>query len=129
MTSSPTRQLHKTRCTELVVEVNLLGNCPRRDDGQDVRDQQIHLLTGACLSDGQTNTFASLSVPSPTIDKWRMESVHIVVLSEKCEALSDRVVTTLIGPEVGGKFLWFNWAVLLCNDALLGKDDSLRPLR
>lgn len=61
--------------------------------------------------------------------------MHVVVLTKQDKALdpcrstsTNGLVPAVVGFEVSGELLKFRLASLACHDALLRKDDCLRPL-
>lgn len=133
--TAPTPRLYYQRCTEVVVEVDLLRHCTCRDDGKDVGDQQIGLLAFFGLADCQADAFSCLCVSSAAVNQRRMISVHVVVLTKQdktfdpCRSTStDCLIPAVVWFEVSGELLKLGLASLACHDALLRKDHCLRPL-
>lgn len=114
--------------TKLIVEIDLLRDRPGRNNRQDVRDEQVHLLACLGLAHGQADALARFGVAPPTVDKGWVVAVHVVVLAQEGEALADGVVPAVVGLEIGGELFFLGWAVLLSEDAALVEDDGLGPL-
>ncbi len=119
----------------IVEKVYLLGNGSCWNDWQNVCDQQIHFLPIFSLSNSKTDSLSIFGVTSSSVDKWWMESVNIVMLSQKCEASIKYVITfpdgnisAFICFEVFLEFVKLRIAVLHSNDFLFGENDSLGPL-
>lgn len=119
----------------IVEKVYLLGNGSCWNDWQDVCDQQVHFLSIFSLSNPKTDPLSIFSVTSSSVDKWWMESVNIVMLSQKCETsikyvitFSDGNVSAFICLEVFLEVVKLWIAILGSNDLLLSENDSLGPL-
>jgi hypothetical protein len=119
----------------IVEKVYLLGNGSCWNDWQDVCDQQVHFLSIFSLSDPETDALSIFSITSSAVDKWWMESVNIVMLSQKCETwikyvitFSDGNVSAFICLEVFLEFVKLRIAILDSNYLLFGENDGLGPL-
>ena len=119
----------------IVEKVYLLGNGSCWNDWQDVCDQQVHFLSIFSLSNPKTDPLSIFSVTSSSVDKWWMESVNIVMLSQKCETsikyvitFSDGNVSAFICLEVFLQFVKLRIAILGSNYLLLSENHSLGPL-
>ncbi len=71
----------------VIEEVDLLRDGSGRNYWQNVGDQQVNLLSVFCLSNSQTDALSIFGISSSSVDKWRMESMDIVVFSQENKTL------------------------------------------
>ena len=71
----------------IIEEIDLLRDGSGWDDWQNVCNQQVNFLSVFRLSYSQTNALSIFGISSSTVDKWRMESVNVVVFSQESKTL------------------------------------------
>ena len=107
-------------------ELDHLGHCLRRENGQEICDEQVPVLglsASARLHAAESDALALVGAPAASVNERRVEPVHVEVLVVDEEALAHCRVAVVEGADVEfdlfrqqGALVGSDYFTLVCED-------------